>query len=101
MKAISQSKLNKLKCPIKQAKKSEISIQLKEMKGAKKEKVKATKKVDSDDEVNETVLEHDYMIKPSKNKATLDTSEWPLLLKVTSPNIPLITHTPLLRITTK
>ena len=55
------------------------------MKGqAKKESAKAKRKVESDEEVNETVLEHDYMIKPSKNKATLDTSQWPLLLKVPS-----------------
>ena len=56
------------------------------VKASKKDKVKTKKIVKevSDDEVDESALQNDYMIKPSKGKAALDTAEWPLLLKVTS-----------------
>jgi len=52
------------------------------MKSSKKDKVKAQKvQNDSDEEVNEDALKEDFMIKPSKKAAALDSSKWPLLLK--------------------
>ena len=37
---------------------------------------------DSDSEVQKEVFKDDYVIKPSKDKAKLNTEDWPLLLKV-------------------
>jgi hypothetical protein len=46
-----------------------------------KKKSKKAKEV-NEEEVDQTQLQADYVLKPTAQKPKLETSEWPLLLKV-------------------
>nr|XP_055035714.1 H/ACA ribonucleoprotein complex subunit DKC1 [Misgurnus anguillicaudatus] len=67
-------------CSCAQSQKRAVKMADPEIGSAKKEKKKKTKKI-SEEEIGDIQESGDFLIKPESKVASLDTSQWPLLLK--------------------
>ena len=54
----------------------------KQKKKSKEHKKQEVEPIDEEEDVDHGELKDDYVLKPSNEKSKLDTSQWPLLLKV-------------------